>query len=275
MKYKIGFLKLRFTVEKGSRKEKIIKSIIKVENNIKLIIFKILILFKIKHKDIHKVNIFNQQFSFYDVFSSSAYKFVVTELERDAYYLSEINFKENDIVIDIGGNIGVFGIYLAKKYPFLKIYSFEPCKENYDSYVKNIKINNIKEGIITVFNKAVTMDSRDVVMNFDYFNSGASKIKLNNNKTNNKNLVKSTTLDDIMSKVLSENNKDNIKLLKIDCEFSEYEILENTNIENLKKISYIRGEFHEREGSPYDALKLEKHIKQYVPNTKIEVHKEW
>ncbi|MDR1942677.1 MAG: FkbM family methyltransferase [Endomicrobium sp.] len=38
-----------------------------------------------------------------------------------------------------------------------------------------------------------------------------------------------------------------IKLLKIDCEGSEYEILENTKEENLKKILHFHGEFHENE----------------------------
>jgi FkbM family methyltransferase len=108
---------------------------------------------------------------------SSAAACVAQEIiDGQSYVFDNIDFKPGDAVIDIGGNIGIISIYLAKKYPFLKIYSFEPVKYNFDNFLRNIKLNNIPDGIIKVENRAVTKDARKVQINFDPFNTGASSI---------------------------------------------------------------------------------------------------
>lgn len=148
------------------------------------------------------------------------------------------------MVLDIGANVGMVSLLLAKKYPFLKIYAFEPVKDSYESFKANIKLNNIAASIINAYNMAVTKDGRDVCMSYDPCNSGHSNMfdflsssffyyKITN--------VKSITLDEIFK----QNNINEVKLLKIDCEGAEYEILYNTSLENLKKTKHMRGEFHE------------------------------
>ncbi|MBO4708054.1 MAG: FkbM family methyltransferase [Elusimicrobiaceae bacterium] len=269
MSYEIGFLKLRFTVEEGSKKEYFLKKIVQTEDNIKRSCAKLL---KKKIPYIkHSVSINNQQFYFCDITFSRSYTGIVKEIENDCYGFSKINFKENDIVIDIGANIGLVSIYLAKKYPFLKIYSFEPFKENYACLIKNIEINNIPKGTITPFNLAVTKDNRNVVMKTnDILDSGSFTVNFEKSKleSNHKDIVKSTTLNKIIETVLAENKQDHVKLLKMDCELSEYEILNNTKTENLKKISYLGAEFHAKKnfGNPDD---LEAYVKKYIPNITI------
>ena len=263
MSYKLGFLKLRFSVEEGSKKEKIIKYLIKTENNIKRFFAK-----SLKRKK-HSVVINNQQFYFYDIIFSLGYTGVIKDMEDDCYGLSKIDFKENDIVIDIGANIGMISIYLAKKYPFLKIYAFEPFKASYDSFIKSIKSNNIPNGTIHAFNKAVTKDGRNIFMEtVDLLNSVSFSVALKKGESKEHKKVSSTTLDNIIETALAENKQDRIKLLKMDCELSEYEILKNTKIENLKKISYLSAEFHEKEGFG-NPEELETYIKQYIPNVRI------
>jgi hypothetical protein len=127
MPYKLGFLKLRFLVEKGSKKEKLLLKIIKAENNLKYFISNILKRQKHLKKFINNLNIKKGvtingiSFVFYDYFLSNVIDGVVREMDRDEYKLNDIDFKPNDIVIDIGGNVGICSIYLAKRYPFLKI----------------------------------------------------------------------------------------------------------------------------------------------------------
>ena len=119
-------------------------------------------------------------------------------MKNDCYGLSQIDFKENDIVIDIGANIGMVSLYLAKRYPFLKIYSFEPFKASYESFIENIKINNIPKGTINPFNKAVTKDGRDIVMKTDdILNSVSSSIDFGKDKLDSacKDKIQSITLD--------------------------------------------------------------------------------
>lgn len=204
MAYKLGFLKLRFSVEKGSQKEKIIKRIIKIEDKIK--IFLLQLLSYIKKRKAHRVFINNQKFYFYDTIFSWAYKEIVKEIEQDCYGFNEIDFKENDIVIDIGANIGIVSIYLAKKYPFLKIYSFEPFRTNYESFIKNIEINKVPKGIINPFNSAITKDGRNIVMKTeDISNSGSFSVDFEKEKIDSfcKDVVKSTTLDNIIETILT------------------------------------------------------------------------
>jgi len=121
------------------------------------------------------------QFYFQDFIFSMVLLFVSKELGNGAYNFDNIDFKENDVCIDIGGNIGMTSIYLFKKY-------------------------------------------------------------------------------------------------KIDCEGCEYEILYNTPSELLKRVEYLRGEFHDililkKQG--YTINKLRKYCKNYIPNIKLDYSRDY
>ena len=52
---------------------------------------------------------------------------------------------EADVILDIGGNIGVTTIYLADRFPTAKIYTFEPVAQNFALSVKNVEhLSNIE-----------------------------------------------------------------------------------------------------------------------------------
>lgn len=210
---------------------------------------------------IYSYEISGINFYFYDSIISNTVKWVVSEMET--YNFNTIDFQEGDVVIDIGANVGMISVYLAKKYPFLKIYAFEPVKQNYENLLKNIEINNIKEGIITVENVAITEDRRNIDIITPLDNTGGSSfvIERNLNAINsNINLnVKSITFDDIFEKY----NIDKCKLLKIDCEGAEYEILYSASENNLKKCENMRSEFH---GNELDQIKLYEYSHKYIKN---------
>lgn len=202
-------------------------------------------------------------FKFYDFIFSGVTEYMPNEI--DDYNFDSIDFKDGDVVIDIGGNIGMVSIYLAKKYPFLKIYAFEPVKQNYENFLKNIELNNINKDIIKVFNLAITKDRRDVILTSPFYNSGASNIYDNYSNgivLNNDISIKSITFDDIFS----NNNISKCKLLKIDCEGAEYEILYSANVENLKNCEYMRGEFH---GIEDKREKLYNYCNKYIKHIEI------
>lgn len=202
-------------------------------------------------------------FKFYDFIFSGVTEYMPNEI--DDYNFDSIDFKDGDVVIDIGGNIGTVSIYLAKKYPFLKIYAFEPVKQNYENFLKNIELNNINKDIIKVFNLAITKDRRDVILTSPFYNSGASNIYDNYSNgivLNNDISIKSITFDDIFS----NNNILKCKLLKIDCEGAEYEILYSANVENLKNCEYMRAEFH---GKKYKQKDLYNHCNKFIKNIDV------
>ena len=219
---------------------------------------------------IYTVNIDNNLFHFQDSILSESVNMIAHELNNNEYDFN-IDFKEGDIVIDIGANVGMVSILLAKKFPFLKIYSFEPLKENYDNFIKNIELNNIPKGVITAENKAVTKDGRLITMSINSANKGGSSttdvISINSIMTEENSQVESITLEEIFNKY----NINKLKLLKIDCEGSEYEILYNTDTNLLKNIENLRGEFHENKNltDEYDIDKLCEYVSKYIKNYKV------
>lgn len=72
-----------------------------------------------------------------------------SKFKREYYFPEKINPK---VIFDIGANIGITSIYLAKTYPEATIYSFEPLKDNFDilsrnaSQFENIKVYNLGLG---------------------------------------------------------------------------------------------------------------------------------
>jgi FkbM family methyltransferase len=194
---------------------------------------------------LRKVTLDGLPFIFCDLAASRAVSIVAREINRDNYTLSSIDFREGDVVIDVGGNTGMVSIFLAKKFPFLKIYAFEPVRENFKNFKRNIKLNGIPEGAITVKNLAVTKDGRDVSLNVEIANSGGSSLTeyLLDSKCvlMEPDRAKSVTLDDIFKQY----DIKACKLLKLDCEGSEYEILYGTSRDTLKKCKHLRAEFHE------------------------------
>ena len=222
---------------------------------------------------IYSVEIGGDIFHFEDSIISMAVKSIAYEINHgDEYNFSNIEFKEGDVIIDIGANVGMISIYLAKKYPFLKIYAFEPVKENFANLQKNLVLNNIPEGTVTAFNCAVTSDGRDVIMNINPYNRGGCATREifateHNYSVGNCN-VPSVTLEGIFKK----HSIERLKLLKIDCEGSEYEILYNTPVSVLDKIEHLRGEFHENKAltTEYDIDSLYEFCCGHIPEVTVE-----
>ena len=252
----IPFRKLRDSVRE------VLYSIININNSLKDI-NKFIIKKYSNESYLYSCKLGGIDFKFYDFIFSVVTEYMPNEI--DDYNFDSIDFKDGDVVIDIGGNIGTVSIYLAKKYPFLKIYAFEPVKQNYENFLKNIELNNINKDIIKVFNLAITKDRRDVILTSPFYNSGASNIYDNYSNgivLNNDISIKSITFDDIFA----NNNISKCKLLKIDCEGAEYEILYSANVENLKNCEYMRAEFH---GKKYKQKDLYNHCNKFIKNIDV------
>ena len=257
----IPFRKLRDSVRE------VLYSIININNSLKDI-NKFIIKKYSNESYLYSCKLGGIDFKFYDFIFSGVTEYMPNEI--DDYNFDSIDFKDGDVVIDIGGNIGMASIYLAKKYPFLKIYAFEPVKQNYENFLKNIELNNINKDIIKVFNLAITKDRRDVILTLHFSNSGASNIYnhfCDSSKliSNNDISIKSITFDDIFT----NNNISKCKLLKIDCEGAEYEILYSANVENLKNCEYMRGEFHKFYGENSKREDLYNYCSKYIKNIDV------
>jgi FkbM family methyltransferase len=155
--------------------------------------------------------------------------------------LFKIDFQPGDVVLDLGANLGIISILLAKKFPFTKIYSFEASPINYQNFVKNIEDNNCDN--ITPFNLAVWSASDSTVeIPTSPTNSGGSSIYYKSEFFEQYPVSKVQTIS--LEDIFDQNNIDNCKLLKIDVEGAEYEIFRTFPEEKLSNIKNIGIEFH-------------------------------
>jgi len=156
------------------------------------------------------------------------------------YLDDEFNIENNDVVLDIGGHIGLFALFASQFCKKGKIFCFEPIKENYNILLENIKLNTVKN--IIPFNLAVYDDSKRVKMYLNEDDAGHSIILPSS---------KSIQTDSISLKKIFDDNKINLcGFAKIDCEGSEYSIIDALPLEYLKRINKMAIEYHFADSKP-------------------------
>lgn len=133
----------------------------------------------------------------------------------------------NQIIIDIGANIGASSIPLAKKCSDCDFYLFEPHPEVFLQLKKNCALNKLEN--IRLFNAAVTNQKLDTV-NFyaqkESDNMGLSSLVKNENIENFDEIkVPAIRLDDIFFSGQFDRHPKKISLMKIDVQGSELDVL--------------------------------------------------
>jgi FkbM family methyltransferase len=173
----------------------------------------------------------------YDESDSLSANWVAWELEADDYGLREMHFDEGDVVIDIGAHIGLFSIFLAKRWPGLKVFAFEPFPANFANCSRNLRVNGVRNVVLSP--KAIANNNRQLTMATDPRNSGGASAIVTAFEPNGVvRDIPSMTLHE----VFSVHQIRRCKLLKIDCEGMEYEILFGARV--LDTVEYLAGEFH-------------------------------
>jgi len=161
----------------------------------------------------------------------------------------EIN--DEDIVIDIGAHIGLFSLFSSQYCKKGKIFSFEPVKENFDLLQENIKINKITN--IFILNKAVSDITSTITLYQNEDDSGHSKFV----KTSKSIEIPSISFKEF----LDENKIKRCDLLKLDCEGSEYEIMESLPSNYFEKFKKIIIEYHLADSKPHLIRELKTKLK--------------
>jgi FkbM family methyltransferase len=195
------------------------------------------------------------------------------------YFRHGLQLNDNDIIFDIGANIGLFSRYIATKAMNLQIYTFEPVpiifdvlQENLKNLPANIKNYNVglaeKEESATIhYYPRVSADSAIIKFDWDlkvnnyhqYFKETVAKaypyakvipkfLRKSFIKVGLKRLYKSELIPcelRTVSDIIEENNVKTINLMKIDAENYETQVLKGINNSDWDKIQQISMEVHE------------------------------
>lgn len=126
--------------------------------------------------------------------------------------------KDSKVSIDIGANIGITTIWIAKNSE--RVYSFEPEKENIKRFNENLEANNINNVIL--FQEAVSNEVGELELNILESYGHHSLGKVATSKILGTQKVNVVTLTEFCK----EQNIQKIDFLKIDVEGFEIEVFE-------------------------------------------------
>ena len=144
---------------------------------------------------------------------------------KKSYFLNQIDFQDDDIVIDIGANNGDLTWCFEKKIKYIGV---EASPKIFECLKHNTRMLNPE-----LFNNIAWKKSREK-LNFYLKDDGADSSVFRPLNYKNSIILETITIDDIFLK----NNLDKVKLLKIEAEGAEPEILMGIK-NNLSKINYI------------------------------------
>ena len=166
---------------------------------------------------------------------------IVHELFFAGSYGRAMSFLKNlggePVVLDFGGNIGLFSLLAAQTHPAAQLYSYEPGPPNYEMFELNRLANSAFSKRIHLRKEAVAGQTRIAEWNFDEQNPGGSSFF---GKDGVKYQVQIRAFAEILSGLTAD-----VALAKIDIEGAEYELLQSTAPELWRRIRAISLELHD------------------------------
>lgn len=140
------------------------------------------------------------------------------ENEDVSYLLSKI--QKNDVFFDVGANVGLFSVVVAKKNPMVQVHSFEPISLNVSLFETSVHLNGIK----TIKINQSCIGNYSGVVEFSLASDSAySSIHDTGWKTEIEKIsVPITTIDEYVIR----NSVDTINVMKVDVEGAESLVLQ-------------------------------------------------
>ncbi len=166
------------------------------------------------------------------------------------------------VVVDIGANAGYFNMMLFSMRKDATVYAYEPIPSNYELFKKNISLNPGLDQHIHLFNKAVTGKPQAQVELFMETSGDNSVIASVYDDFDAQNQYRLRVPAISLSEIVKDNRLQQIDLLKVDCEGSEYPILYETAPEIWGKIKKLFIEVHNLDSDKRNATHLGEFLKE-------------
>lgn len=167
---------------------------------------------------------------------------ILQEVFLENPYVGDCSLPSEPIIVDIGGYIGDFALYAAKRLGSRRVFVYEPSKKNFAIMARNIENNKYDDRIVAV-NMAVS-DGNEIMLNIDLPDNKQVNVSAYDSDPSSASCVPSITLADLFD----THELECVDLLKLDCEGSEYAIVLGAPMELFRRIRNIAMEFHEIEG---------------------------
>ena len=169
-------------------------------------------------------------------------------------HMCELNLSEGTIM-DIGANIGLYAIMLAKRYPNLKLIAIEASPTIFNRLKMHCVVNNVSNVIL--LNKAISNKENEIIELYMNTNTIGSSTILSEYKQHvidafrvqfHVEKVETVTID-TLNRVM---NVDSISLLKMDIEGAENLALDGAKTAlECKKIKNMVIEYHSLQNYQY------------------------
>jgi len=166
---------------------------------------------------------------------SSEEFFILKEvfIEKDYNLLS----KEPIVVFDIGMNIGISSLFFGLQNNVQQIYSFEPVVTTYNQALYNLALNAAISDKIEAFNFGLGGSTRTEKVLYNSQAKGNCGIRRELSQVIDKDTASEIEIpiknvSDILPDLFARHPNEK-KILKMDCEGAEYEILQKLNDSNL------------------------------------------
>jgi FkbM family methyltransferase len=201
-------------------------------------------------------------FYFNDTFMA---KDLIKEIFSDNYKVLEgkVEFSPGDVILDVGACEGMFSIMMAKLFPHARIIAIEPVPRTYYHMVRNIGLNGCTniEPLNVGLGKEIGTKTMFVGLKGD--SGGSSSEMTFNPEWHEKVEVEIIGMDDLFE----SQNIDRVRLLKMDVEGMEYDILYNTSM--LERVDYFTEELHINARLDYDSRRIDGLANWIANRTKI------
>ena len=175
---------------------------------------------------------------------------VIKDVYQDDCYRTRLlgTFAEDEVIVDVGTDIGAFAKLWHKRNPKARIVCVEACPENLECLRANVG------DFATIIQAACTYESGELAL--------LNAVRPHCESTGGSTVVPADKLDDrslqqpsyeywhdrrpldkvTLEELMSQLRVDHIDLLKLDCEGSEFSILAKTP--SRSRIHFILGEYH-------------------------------
>ncbi len=170
------------------------------------------------------------------------------------YFHDEYPISQNDkTIVDLGGNIGAFAIWAARRSPAARVFAFEPFPQTFEHMAANVRQNGMEKQIQML---AVAVGAADGTIEFDAAPDTASHSRKMATAPNAD--IKQTISVPMMSleTMFKTIGCEEVDAIKSNVEGAEYEIFGKAPPQTLRRMKRLLLEYH-RGDSPGLFIKIE------------------